>query len=133
MRLAEEAERWGVLCGRARLLARRFWAGGLTLVVPYRGEGFAPRGVVTDMGSIALRVPSHGLLRSRRTHTTRTIRARRRNPSAKRTQQRQRNPCEGTRNAILPYPSQRREEQTPRRDTEQLKSTRQPKNDAQAT
>ena len=57
----EEAERWGVLCGRARLLARRFWAGGLTLVVPYRGEGFAPRGVVTDMGSIALRVPSHGL------------------------------------------------------------------------
>ena len=57
----EEAERWGVLCGRARLLARRFWAGGLTLVVPYRGEGFAPRGVVTDMGSIALRVPSHGV------------------------------------------------------------------------
>ncbi len=55
----EEAERWGVLCCRARLLAQNFWAGGLTLVVPYRGDGVAPRGVVTDVGSVALRVPSH--------------------------------------------------------------------------
>ena len=57
----EEAERWGILCSRARLLARRFWAGGLTLVVPYRGPRVAPRGVVTEMGSIALRVPSHAV------------------------------------------------------------------------
>ena len=57
----QEAERWGVFCDRARLLARRFWGGGLTLVVPYRGDRSAPRGVVTEMGSIALRVPSHGV------------------------------------------------------------------------
>ena len=57
----QEAERWGALCDRARLLARRFWAGGLTLVVPYCGERLLPRGVVTETGSIALRVPSHGV------------------------------------------------------------------------
>ena len=57
----EQAESWGVLCSRAGLLARRFWGGGLTLVVPYQRARLAPRGVVTDTGSVALRVPSHGV------------------------------------------------------------------------
>ena len=41
--------------------------------------------------------------------------------------------CEGTRSQYSPYPSQRREEQTPRRDSEQLKSTRQSTRNLSAT
>ena len=46
MRLAEEAERWGVLCSRARFL-RLVFGLALTVVVPHRGEArFAHGGVV---------------------------------------------------------------------------------------
>ena len=133
MRLAEEAERWGVLCGRARLLARRFWAGGLTLVVPYRGEGFAPRGVVTDMGVLRCVFLRMGCVVVVACVWRRDCGAERESFGLCECDESGATHAKEHATQYSPYPSQRREEQTPRRDTEQLKSTRQPKNDAQAT
>jgi len=54
-----EAERIGLLDEAARRIARAFWPGPVTLVVPLReGGGIAPR-VTAGLGTIALRVSAH--------------------------------------------------------------------------
>lgn len=55
----EAAEALGAFDGRARALARAFWPGPLTLVLPRReGAGLAA-GVTAGLGTVALRVPAH--------------------------------------------------------------------------
>jgi L-threonylcarbamoyladenylate synthase len=55
---AEDARRYAAVWpAAAERLARRFWPGPLTLVVPKRPE--IPDAVTAGLGSVALRVPSH--------------------------------------------------------------------------
>src|SRR5258708_3125893 len=55
------AERLAMFDGRARLVARRFWAGALTLVLPRRTDsGLSPL-VSAGLDTVALREPIHGV------------------------------------------------------------------------
>lgn len=55
----ESAKRYGVFSDTALAVARQFWPGPLTLVLPLRdGCGLAPL-VTAGLGSVALRVPAH--------------------------------------------------------------------------
>src|SRR5215204_1432885 len=55
------AERLAVFNERARLAARHFWPGPLTLVLPRRADsGLAPL-VSAGLDTVALRVPIHGV------------------------------------------------------------------------
>jgi len=59
-----EAERIGAFDEAARRLAKAFWPGPLTLVVPLReGSGIASR-VTAGLGTIALRAPAHAAMRA---------------------------------------------------------------------
>jgi len=55
----EEAARFGVLGATATRLARRFWPGALTLVVPRRPDCRIAELASAGLPSVALRVPSH--------------------------------------------------------------------------
>lgn len=60
----EQAERLAQFDDRARLLADDFWPGPLTLVLPQReGAAVAPA-VTAGLSTIALRMPTHPLLRA---------------------------------------------------------------------
>ncbi len=63
------AERYVRLSMEARRLARRFWPGPLTLILPARRSTFLARGVMQE-GMLALRVSSHPVARAlaRRVH-----------------------------------------------------------------
>lgn len=52
------AERYGVFDARARDLARAFWPGPLTMVLPLRDAGLSHL-VTADLPSVALRIPAH--------------------------------------------------------------------------
>ncbi len=58
------AEMIGVLDGRARELAKRFWPGALTLVVPRRKDCGISWLATAGLESIALRCPAHPIARS---------------------------------------------------------------------
>jgi L-threonylcarbamoyladenylate synthase len=59
-----EAEFLAAFSNRARTLARRFWPGALTLVVPARVDsGLAPA-VTAGLRTVALRAPSHPAMRA---------------------------------------------------------------------
>jgi L-threonylcarbamoyladenylate synthase len=55
----EAAERLGVFDARARVLARRFWPGPLTLVLPRRSG--VPDEVTGGLDTVGLRIPAHPL------------------------------------------------------------------------
>jgi L-threonylcarbamoyladenylate synthase len=60
----EEARRLAVFDERAEALARAFWPGPLTLVLPLRpGAGLAPA-VTAGLPTVALRVPAHPVMRA---------------------------------------------------------------------
>lgn len=48
---------------RARPLADRFWPGALTLVLPLRASGGLAPAVTAGLGTVAVRVPAHGVAR----------------------------------------------------------------------
>jgi tRNA threonylcarbamoyl adenosine modification protein (Sua5/YciO/YrdC/YwlC family) len=54
-----DAERLGDFPQAARALARRFWPGPLTLVVPLRAGSGIAAAVTAGLGTIALRCPAH--------------------------------------------------------------------------
>jgi L-threonylcarbamoyladenylate synthase len=54
-----EAERLGVFSEPALALARAFWPGALTLVVPVREAGGLAAAVTAGLGTVALRCPAH--------------------------------------------------------------------------
>jgi tRNA threonylcarbamoyl adenosine modification protein (Sua5/YciO/YrdC/YwlC family) len=56
---AQQAAVVGTLTEAAVWLARELWPGGLTLVVPIRGDARLAAGLVGDRGTIGLRVPDH--------------------------------------------------------------------------
>lgn len=57
-------ERLAVFDDRARLLAKRFWPGSLTMVLPLRADsGLAPA-VTANLPTVALRMPSHPVMRA---------------------------------------------------------------------
>ncbi len=58
------AERLAVFDDRARDLARAFWPGPLTLVLPLREGAGLSRLVTADLPTVALRVPAHPLARA---------------------------------------------------------------------
>ncbi|MBM3555944.1 MAG: threonylcarbamoyl-AMP synthase, partial [Alphaproteobacteria bacterium] len=76
----QEAARLGVFDERADRLARRFWPGPLTLVVPRRAGSAIPLNVSADLPTIALRVPDHAIAQAILAATGRPIAA----PSANR-------------------------------------------------
>ncbi|HVZ30380.1 MAG TPA: L-threonylcarbamoyladenylate synthase [Asticcacaulis sp.] len=57
----EQAERIGAFDDRARALAKAFWPGPLTLVVPVKDEGAACDLTRAGLDSVALRMPDHPL------------------------------------------------------------------------
>ena len=58
----DSAEALAVLDDRARALARQFWPGALTLVLPIReGAGLAPA-VTAGLPTVALRMPAHPVM-----------------------------------------------------------------------
>jgi L-threonylcarbamoyladenylate synthase len=60
----EEAEPWAEASGPARSIARAFWPGALTLVLPARaGAGLAPA-VTAGLPTVALRCPAHPAMRA---------------------------------------------------------------------
>ena len=56
---AGQAPRTGVMGAAARVLADRFWPGGLTLVVPRRPGVRLPMSLTAGVPTIGLRVPDH--------------------------------------------------------------------------
>lgn len=54
-----QAGRIGVIGDAARLLAEAFWPGGLTLVVPRRGDVRLPAELTAGIPTIGLRAPDH--------------------------------------------------------------------------
>jgi L-threonylcarbamoyladenylate synthase len=74
------AERLAVLDERARLAARRFWPGPLTLVLPRRPDSGLSLLCGAGLDTVALRVPIHGVGRDLLVSTGRPIAA----PSANR-------------------------------------------------
>ena len=60
----EQAEALALFDERARLLARHFWPGPLTMVLPLReGAGIAPA-VTAGLPTVALRMPAHPTMRA---------------------------------------------------------------------
>jgi L-threonylcarbamoyladenylate synthase len=55
----EQAASVGVFSAAARLLAARFWPGGLTLVLPQAAGGGLPSVLTAGAATIGLRVPDH--------------------------------------------------------------------------
>jgi L-threonylcarbamoyladenylate synthase len=63
----EQVERWfGGLAPHAKALARRFWPGPLTLVLPLSGESLRtlPSNLTAGRANVAVRVPAHPLARA---------------------------------------------------------------------
>lgn len=58
----QTAERWGVFSSTAKKLAKKYWPGPLTMVVPVRGRKIA-KSVLQD-GTVALRVSSNPVARA---------------------------------------------------------------------
>ncbi len=58
------AERHGRFCNTARRLAKAFWPGPLTLIVPKRADSPVADIVTAGLGSIALRVPASPVARA---------------------------------------------------------------------
>lgn len=58
------AERLAVLDERARRLARAFWPGALTLVLPKRGDAALGAAVTAGLPTVALRCPAHPAMRA---------------------------------------------------------------------
>ena len=58
------AEKLAVFDVRARALAAAFWPGGLTLVLPVRAGAGLAHGVTGGRGTVAVRVPSHPVMRA---------------------------------------------------------------------
>ena len=56
---AEAARRYGVLDGEALVLARAFWPGALTLVLPLRADAGIASLVTAGLETVAIRVPAH--------------------------------------------------------------------------
>ena len=56
-----QAEKYAVLDDRAHELARRFWPGSLTMVLPARADSPIARAVTAGLPTIALRMPAHEL------------------------------------------------------------------------
>lgn len=75
-----EAERIAVLDDRAHRLARRFWPGALTLVLPRRDDAGLSKLVSAGLDTVAVRVPAHPLAEKLLTAVGRPIAA----PSANR-------------------------------------------------
>ncbi|MXO70539.1 L-threonylcarbamoyladenylate synthase [Alteraurantiacibacter buctensis] len=60
----EQARQLAVFDHRAELLARRFWPGPLTLVLPlHEASGIVPA-VTAGLGTVGLRLPAHPLMRA---------------------------------------------------------------------
>jgi L-threonylcarbamoyladenylate synthase len=60
-----QVERWfGALSPQAAMLARRFWPGPLTLVLPLRADHALPSTLSAGRANIAVRVPAHPLARA---------------------------------------------------------------------
>jgi len=76
----EAAEAFGVFDDTARMLARAFWPGPLTLVVPLRPGGGIASLVTAGLPTIALRVPAHRAMQALLASTDRPLAA----PSANR-------------------------------------------------
>ena len=55
----DQAETLGELTPHARVLAERFWPGGLTLVLPVRPGAVLPRVLAAGSPTIGVRVPDH--------------------------------------------------------------------------
>jgi L-threonylcarbamoyladenylate synthase len=60
----EQAEPLARFDDRARLLAKRFWPGPLTLVLPLRGGAQIAAAVTAGLPTIALRMPAHPLMQT---------------------------------------------------------------------
>lgn len=60
----ESAERLAVFDDRARLLARKFWPGPLTLVLPRREDAPLADAITAGLPTVALRVPAHPLMQA---------------------------------------------------------------------
>ncbi|UAB78487.1 threonylcarbamoyl-AMP synthase [Erythrobacter sp. SCSIO 43205] len=58
----EQAERFAHFDNRARDVARRFWPGPLTLVLPMREEAGLAKAVSAGLATIALRAPAHPVM-----------------------------------------------------------------------
>ncbi len=56
---ADQAGVLGVLDPAARLLAERFWPGGLTLVLPRRADARLPFALGSGVSTVGVRVPDH--------------------------------------------------------------------------
>jgi L-threonylcarbamoyladenylate synthase len=60
-----QVERWfGALSPQAATLARRFWPGPLTLVLPLRADHALPPTLTAGRANIAVRVPAHEVARA---------------------------------------------------------------------
>src|SRR5262245_32143704 len=60
-----QVERWfGVLSAQAAALARGFWPGPLTLVLPLPADRPLPEALTAGRANVAVRVPSHPLARA---------------------------------------------------------------------
>jgi len=59
--LADADQAWtlGVATPHARVLAQRFWPGGMTLVLPVRPDVVLPRVLAAGLPTIGVRVPDH--------------------------------------------------------------------------
>ena len=57
----DQAEAYGVLDERAHDLARRFWPGSLTMVLPARTDSPIAKAVTAGLPTIGLRMPAHEL------------------------------------------------------------------------
>jgi L-threonylcarbamoyladenylate synthase len=60
----EEAERHGWFDARARVLAKAFWPGPLTLVVPRRGSSNLAPAISAGLPTVALRCPAHPIMQA---------------------------------------------------------------------
>ncbi|AUX68502.1 threonylcarbamoyl-AMP synthase [Porphyrobacter sp. HT-58-2] len=60
----EQAERYGVFAGAARVLAGKEWPGPLTLVVPRRADAGLAGAVSAGLPTIAMRAPQHPVMRA---------------------------------------------------------------------
>ena len=61
---ADQAGMLGVLGPAARVLAERFWPGGLTLVLPRRADARLPAILVAGAATVGVRVPDHAAPRA---------------------------------------------------------------------
>jgi L-threonylcarbamoyladenylate synthase len=60
-----QVERWfGALSPQAAILAREFWPGPLTLVLPLRADHDLPSALTAGRANIAVRVPAHPVARA---------------------------------------------------------------------